>query len=138
MADTIQKMTPTGKNFSIWGIPANINYFVKTDLTPDSETGVINKTSTVSAHTRRRYVNDPSPINVSGHSREFMYDPGRKVGTSIPGFSFILNDGTEKRQFTLEGDVMDLHAYLISESSMDLTLYTNGASYEIKSTEDGL
>ena len=137
MADSIQKMTPTGKAFSIWGIPANINYFVKTPLVPDSQEGVVNKSTTVSAHTRRRYVNDPAPMNVSGHSREFMYDPGRKVGNSIPGFSFILNDGTEKRQFTLDGDVMDLHAYLISQASMDLTLYTQGASYEITAAADG-
>jgi hypothetical protein len=67
-----------------------------------------------------------------------MYDPGRKVGNSIPGFSFILNDGTEKRQFTLEGDVMDLHAYLLTELNGFTVLYTQGASYRITPTEDGV
>jgi len=137
MADTIQKMTPTARDFSIWGIPANINYFVKTPLVPDSVDGVVNKTTTVSPHQRRKYVGDPAPSNVSGHSREYMYDPGRKVGNALPGFSFTLDDGTEKRQFTLDGDVMSLHAYLVSEASMDLTLYTQGASYDIAAAEEG-
>ena len=128
MAD---KMTPAGVDFSIYGEPANINYFIKSTLVPDSATGVVNKTTTVKAHTRRRYVNDPSPINVSGSSREFMYDPGRKVGNALPGFSFILDDGTEKRQFTLDGNVMDLHAWLLTELNNETRLYTQGARYDI-------
>ena len=131
------KMTPAGKNFSIYGEPANINYFISSTLEPDSASGVVNKTSTVKAHTRRRYVGDTSPINVSGSTREFMYDPGRKVGNALPGFAFILNDGIEKRQFTLQGDVMDLHAWLLSEINNDTKLYTQGASYELKATEAG-
>ena len=132
MADIIQKCPPTGRDFSIYCIPANFNYFVKTDLVPDTEEGVVNKQSSVSAHTRRKYIDDPAPSNVSGHSREYMYDPGRKVGNSIPGFSFILDDGVEKRQFTLDGNVMDLHAYLVSDLSVDVKLYTQGARYVIE------
>lgn len=137
MADVIQKCTPTGKNFSVWCIPTNFNYFVKTELTPDSVDGVVNKSTTVKAHQRRRYVNDPAPSNVQSHPREFMYDPGRKVGNTIPGFSFILDDGTERRQFTLEGDVMDLHAYLLAELNNFTRLYTQGASYRITPAADG-
>ena len=137
MADSIVKMTPTGKNFSIWGIPANINYFISEELAADSVEGVVNKTTTVKSHSRRRYVNDPAPINVGSHGREFMYDPGRKVGNALPGFSFILNDGTEKRQFTLQGDVMDLHAWLLTTLNNKTSLYTQGASYELTPTEGG-
>ena len=137
MADSIVKMTPTGESFSIWGIPANINYFISATLVPDSVEGVVNKTTSVKAHTRRRYVNDPAPINVSGHGREFMYDPGRKVGNALPGFSFILDDGTEKRQFTLEGEVMDLHAYLLSVLNNPTSLFTQGAKYTLTPTADG-
>lgn len=137
MADTIQKMTPDGQDFSIWGIPANINYFISATLVPDSEESVVNKTTSVKAHTRRRYVGDPAPINVSGHGRTFMYDPGRKVGNALPGFSFILDDGTEKRQFTLEGDVMDLHAYLLTTLNNPTRLFTQGASYTITPTAGG-
>lgn len=137
MADIIEKCTPTGRDFSIYCIPANFNYFVKTPLVPDTEGGVVNKTSSVSAHQRRKYIDDPAPSNVNGHSREYMFDPGRKVGSSIPGFSFILDDGVEKRQFTLDGNVMDLHAYLVSDLSKDVKLYTQGARYVIEAAEGG-
>ena len=63
-----------------------------------------------------------------------MVDPGRKVGNALPGFSFILDDGTERRQFTLQGNVMDLHAYLITELNAETKLYTQGARYVITPT----
>ena len=135
MSDTIQKCTPTGESFSVWCIPANFNYFVTTPLTPDSAGSVVNKQASVKAHTRRKYVGDPAPSNVSAATREFMVDPGRKVGSALPGFSFILDDGTEKRQFTLQGDVMDLHAYLVGELNAETKLYTQGARYVITPTE---
>ena len=137
MADTIQKCTPTGRDFSIWCIPANFNYFVKTDLVPDSLDSVVNKTTQVKEYKRRAYVGDPAPSTIPQHPREFMYDPGRKVGNALPGFSFILDDGTEKRQFTLDGNVMDLHAYLISEVNNETKLYTQGARYVITPEEGG-
>ena len=137
MADTIQKCTPTGQDFSIWCIPANFNHFVKTDVTPDSVDSVVNKQAQVKAHTRRKYVGDPAPSNVSQSTREFMVDPGRKVGNALPGFSFTLDDGTEKRQFTLQGNVMDLHAYLVTELNAETKLYTQGARYVITPAADG-
>ena len=66
-----------------------------------------------------------------------MYDPGRKVGNALPGFSFILDDGIEKRQFTLDGNVMDLHAYLVAQLKVDVKLYTQGARYDIAKAEGG-
>ena len=131
MSDTIQKCTPTGQDFSIWCITDNFNYFVKTDITPDSADSVVNKQTQVKAHTRRRYVGDPAPSNVSQATREFMVDPGRKVGNALPGISFILDDGTEKRQFTTDADVVDLHAYLLVEVNAVTKLYTTGARYVI-------
>ena len=137
MSTTIQKCTPDGAAFSIYCIPANFNYFVKTDLVPDTEGGIVNKSSNVKAHSRRQYSGDIITVNVSAHSREFMYDPGRKVGSALPGFSFILDDGTEKRQFTLDGNVMDLHAYLQAELNAETKLYTQGARYTITPTAEG-
>ena len=61
MSTTIQKCTPTGQDFSVWCIPDNFNYFVKTDVTPDSADSVVNKQTQVKAHTRRKYVGDPAP-----------------------------------------------------------------------------
>ena len=137
MATLPEKCTPDGKNFSIWCIPDNFNYFVNTALTPDTDEGIVNKTSTVKAHTRRQYQGDIITMNVSAHTRSFMYDPGRKVGSALPGFSFILDDGTEKRQFTLDGDVKDLHAYLLADLKKETKLYTQGARYVITPAGDG-
>ena len=137
MTTPIQKCTPTGMDWSIWCIPENFNYFVKTDLVPDSEEGTVNKQSTVKAHTRRLYYNDILTVNVSAHSREYMVDPGRKVGSALPGYSFILDDGTEKRQFTTDANVMDLHAYLVTEVNAETKLYTEGARYVIQAAEGG-
>ena len=131
-------MQPSGETFFIYGEPANINYFVETDLSPVSEAGAENRTSSVSAHTRRRYVGDSNPINVSGSQREWLYDPGRKVGNALPGAPFILSDGVETRQFTLQGNIVDLHAYLVGEASMALTLTSaDGAKYSIAAASNG-
>ena len=132
-----QKMVPAGTDIAIYGEPANINYFVDTDLVPVSEGAVVDKTTDVSAHTRRRYADDSNPVNVSGSTREFIYDPGRRNGTAVPGNPFILDDGIEKRSFHYTGTVMDLHAYLVGEASMDLVLYSQSAAYDIKKA-DGL
>ena len=107
---TVQKFTPDGFELAIYAEEANINYFMTTPLVPASVGAVVNKTATVKASTRRQYVGDPTPINVSGGDRVYMVDPGRKVGNALPGEPFILDDGTEKRQFTFAGNVVDLHA----------------------------
>ena len=122
---------------AIIGETDNINYFLKTALTPDSVDGVVNKSSRKKAHTRRRYVGDPAPSNVQEHPYEFMYDPGRIDLQTLPGKSFILSDGTEKRQFTFVGDVMDLHAFLVGEAKADMKLYTSGPPYLITAAAEG-
>ena len=132
---TVQKFTPAGFELAIYAEPANLNYFLNTQISPASEGEIVNKTADVKAHTRRQYVNDPTPINVSGGSRTYMYDPGRKVGNALPGEPFILDDGTEKRQMTFAGNVIDLHAFLMSDVKEETKLYTTGARYVIpKST----
>jgi len=128
---TVQKFSPEGFVLDIYAEPENLNYFLNTTITPASEGAVVNKTSSVKASTRRQYVGDTTPINVSGHSRTFMYDPGRKVGNALPGEPFILDDGTEKRQMTFAGNVVDLHAFLMSDVKEETKLYTTGARYVI-------
>ena len=127
-----EKMQPDGETFFIYGEPANINYFVKTALESVSIGSVVDKSSTVKKHKRRRYVGDPIPSDVEEHTRQFMYDPGRTSGNALPGKPFILSDGTETRQFTLQGNIMDLHSYLVGDAKVALKLTTNdGAKYSI-------
>ena len=128
---TVQKFSPDGFVLDIYAEPENLNYFLNTAITPVSEGAVVNKSSTVKASTRRQYVEDPTPVNVSGHSRTVMYDPGRKVGNALPGKPFVLDDGTEKRQMTFAGNVVDLHAFLVSDVKEETKLYTTGARYVI-------
>ena len=132
---TIQKFSIEGFELAIWAEPANLNYFLTTPLTPDAAAGVTNSESTVKAHSRRQYPGDIITMNVSSHSRVYMVDPGRKVGNALPGIPFILDDGTEKRQFTMTGNVLDLHAFLLADVKEETKLYTTGARYVIpKST----
>ena len=128
---TVQKFAPDGFELTIYAETANINYFLTTPLVPASVGAVVNKTATVKASTRRQYVGDPTPVNVSGGERVYMVDPGRKVGNALPGEPFILDDGTEKRQFTFAGNVVDLHAFLTSDVKEETKLYTTGARYVI-------
>jgi len=129
------KMTIPGDSNAIFGEPANINYFINTPLVPDSETGVVNRQSDVKAHTRRRYATDTSPVNVSAAQREWLYDPGRRNGSALPGNPFILDDGVEKRAFHYTGTFTSLHAYFVLQAKMDLTLYSQSAAYDIAAAE---
>ena len=129
------KMTVPGDLNSIFGEPANINYFINTPLVPDSEAGVVNRQSDVKAHTRRRYATDTSPVNVSAAQREWLFDPGRRNGSALPGNPFILDDGLEKRAFHYTGTFMNLHAFFVGQAKMDLTLYSQSAAYDIAAAE---
>ena len=132
---SIKKFSPEGFELDIYGELANINYFLNTPLVPVSETGIVNKEVDVKEHPRRRYVGDTKPTQVPATKRVFMYDPGRIDRSALPGQPFILKQGTEKRQFTFNGNVVDLHAFLISDVKEATKLYTTGAPYDIpKST----
>ena len=69
---TIQKFAPDGFELAIYAEEANLNYFLTTPLTPASVGSVVSKTATVKASTRRQYVGDPTPVNVSGSERVYM------------------------------------------------------------------
>ena len=130
----IQKHVFDADGNAIYGETANINYFLKTELVPAGQGTTVNKTSSVKAFTRRRYPGDPEASNVSATTREYLYDPGRRNGNATPGSPFILDDGLEKRSFTFTGPFLDLHAFIGSQASMDLTLYSPSASYVITVT----
>ena len=134
---TAQKMTYGDGPGAIYGEPANINYFLKTALTPDSEGSVVNAQTTVKQHTRRKYVGDSTPSNVSSATREYLVDPGRRNGAAVPGNPMIVDDGVERRQFHYTGDFVDLHAFFVGEAKMALTLYSQSAAYSIAAAGGG-
>ena len=130
----IQKHVFDADGNAIYGETANINYFLKTELVPAGQGTTVNKTSSVKAFTRRRYPGDPEASNVSATTREYLFDPGRRNGAATPGSPFILDDGVEKRAFTFTGPFLDLHAFIVGDASMDLTLSSPSASYVITVT----
>ena len=132
----IQKHVYDVNGNAIYAETDNINYFLTTPLTPAGEGTVVNKSANVKAFTRRRYPGDPTPSNVSATTREYLYDPGRRNGSSTPGNPFILDDGVEKRSFTYTGPFMNLHGFLTTGVAMDLRCYSPSASYEITAPDD--
>ena len=129
----IEKHTLGETSAAIWAETANLNYFLKTELTPDTVGGVENRTKNIPKRTVRRYVGDPNPYEIRALTGvRYIYDPGRRNGGATPGQEMILADDIEKRSMTYVGSFIDVHAYFVGNAKMDLTLYSAGASYSIK------
>ena len=131
------KLVIPDQPWAIYGHPANFNHFVTTPLVPAEAGDREYKSVPVKAHSRRRYIGDAAPSSVSAHGMSLVYDPGRKTGTAVPGWSFILQDATEKRQFTTTADVIGLIAYLEDAVKATTRLYTQGARYTIEPAQEG-
>ena len=131
---SIEKHSLDGGDAAIYAETANLNYFLKVALTPDSAGGVTNVTQSVKEHARRAYVGDPTPSTVDPHQRTVINDPGRRNGSATPGQQMILSDGTETRQFTYTGPWTDVHAYLVGNAKMDMSAYSASARYLITAT----
>jgi len=135
----IEKHSIDGSSAAIWAETANLNYFLKTELTPDTVGGVENRTKNIPKRTVRRFVGDPNPYEIPAQTDvRYLYDPGRKNGGATPGQEMILADGVQKRSMTYTGSFIDVHAYFVGNAKMDLRLYSAGASYSIKAVGEGL
>jgi hypothetical protein len=138
----IQKFTVPAaagrQEFALYAIKENINYFIKTALTPDADAGTSNKQVIVKAHSRRQGPGDARDINVAGSNREVLIDPTRKSGTALPGRSIVLVadaglPGEERRQFTLSGRWIDFHAWLTGIAATEIYAYNHrGTRYTIE------
>ena len=132
------KLVVPDQPWVIYGHPTNFNHFVTTPLVPITPADREYQGGTKKAHSRRQYKGDATPSSVASHGYSYLHDPGRKTGNAIPGWAFILDDGTEKRQFTTTGDVVSLVAYLEDNVKDATRLYTNGARYDLaKPAGDG-
>ena len=123
---------------AIYGENANLQYFLKTEIAPDTVGGIEVRTKSYPQRSVRRYVGDPDPYTVKAvPTVRYLYDPGRKNGAATPGQEMILDDGVERRSFTFTGSFVDIHAFILGDAKMDLTLYSPGASNEIKASGNG-
>ena len=126
------KLLILGVDFVVYGHPVNFNYFVNTPAVEASSVARQYQTSDRKEHKRRAYKGASVLSTIPATSYSYIDDPGRKIGNAMPGWSFVLTDGIEKRQFTTTADVLQLIAYLEDDASKDLRLYTQGARYTIK------
>ena len=131
------KLTVPDQPWVIYGHPTNFNYFVTTPLTPVTPGDREYQQSNKKSHSRRSYKGDTVPSTVAAHTYGYIHDPGRKTGNAIPGWAFILDDGTEKRQFTTTADVVALIAYLEDNVKAATRLYTNGGRYDLAAPAQG-
>jgi hypothetical protein len=131
-----QKLKYEDEAFAVYGSVTNWNYFFDKLIVPVSENGLVVKQYTRGAHSRRRYPGDPAPINVSQAACEWVFDPGRKVGAAVPGFTIVLDDGTEKRQFQFNGDVAELLLFAEDHLKNPTAIYTQGARYQVTPGEN--
>lgn len=128
------------KEIVFYGYAENINYFLKTPLVPDAAAGASTAQATVKAHSRRQYPGDPTPIGVSGSAREYLVDPSRKTGIALPGYPItVVADmgmpNEERRQWTVVGRIVDIHAFLVGQAAMQVDLYSpRGTRYTIPAT----
>ena len=122
---------------AIYGETANLNYFLKTELTPDTVGGIEERSKSYPQRSVRRYVGDSNPYTVPAVATvRYLYDPGRRNGAATPGKEMILDDGTEKRSFTFTGSFIDIHTYINGNAKMDLSLYSESARYLITAVDD--
>jgi hypothetical protein len=122
------------QGFRLYAEPANINYFLKTALTPDAAAGPVDKQSIVKAHSRRQGPGDATPIGVSASSREWTLDASKRWGSGLPGRSIVLVGdmglpGEERRQFTLHGDWNEFCAWLGSRAGMEIVAYNHTGAH---------
>jgi hypothetical protein len=123
---------------------ANLNYFLKTALTPVGSATATTKQVSVKSHQRRSFPGDSVTTAVAASSREYLADAGRKSGNALGGYTFTLVGdaglpGEERRDFTLvDGRMIDLHAYLVANAKMQVNLYgKSGARYTIDAATGG-
>ena len=123
---------------AIWAETANLNYFVNTEITPDTVGGVETRTKNIPKRSVRRYVGDPKPYDIPAVTgARYLYDPGRRGGGGTPGKELICDDGVERRSMTYVGSFVDVHAYFLGDAAKDFTLYSEGDGYPIKATQAG-
>ena len=133
-----------GNELKIWTIaPANLNYFIDVagaGLEPATSSDVVvaQTESKGGSASVSRYPGDPKPFNRANKSKKIMKNRTVRHGRALPGRSFTLDDGTELRQFTYQGDLRALHALLVGHLKMDVKFtHYNGAWEMITAPEGG-
>ena len=133
-----------GNDLKIWTIaPENLNYFVDiagSGLEPQTSADVVvAETASKGGNASvRRYPGDPTPFTRANTAKKVMKNRTVRHGAALPGRGFTLDDGTELRQFTYQGDLRALHALLVGHLKMDVKFtHYNGAWEMITAASEG-
>lgn len=128
----------------IYAETANINYFLATDITPDSPSTASTETVLVDGYTRRQYPGDESPVSVPGTTRTYLKGLPRRQGAALPGKNFRLvafdDDGAEleNRTFTYVGAWRTLVEFLTGNVINRTHLYNHtGGTPVVLEVEEG-
>lgn len=132
--ESATKLKVPDEEFFIWAYVENINYFLKDDLEEFEAADAKTKTAKKRKHVRRRYKGDPAAYDVEGHDYDYLFDPGRRVSNALPGWSFTLYDGIQRRTFTTNATVYQLHGWLEKALDKKVRLYTQGAAHPVDFT----
>ena len=133
-----------GQELTLWTIaPENLNYFIDVagaGLTPQDSSTVTNATSQSKGGSASvsRFPGDPAPYSRANVPKTIMKNRNVRHGNALPGRRFILDDGTERRQFTYQGNLAALHALLVGHLKMDVMFtHYNGSTERITAPTQG-
>ena len=132
-----------GNELKIWTIaPENLNYFVDVagaGLEPQTSADVVvaETNSKGGNATVRRYPGDPKPFTRANTSKKVMKNRTVRHGNALPGRGFTLDDGTEMRAFTYQGDLRALHALLVGHLKVDVKFTHYTGAWEMISKPAG-
>jgi hypothetical protein len=123
--------TVDSKQVRVWAVEANFAHFVT--ATPDQDSVPVVRSWVVGDSKIRRYPGDPSAFTRKGYTATRSLPVTR--GRAIPGKPFVLDDGTEVRQFSFVGSLSRLISWLNTKVKADCMLYSPaGRAYVIKKT----
>ena len=126
-----------GDELILWTIaPANLNYFIDISgagLEPAASVDVVVASTETKggSSTVQRFPGDPNGFSRANTSKVVMKNRTVRHGRALPGKRFILEDDTEKRQFTYQGDLKNLHALLVAHLKMEVKFTHYNGAWEI-------
>ena len=127
-----------GSELTVWTIaPENLNYFIDVAgsglESQDSDSVVVAQSQSKGGNASvMRYPGDPAPYTRANSAKTIMKNRNVRHGNALPGRRFILDDGTERRQFTYQGNLASLHALLVGNLKMDVMFtHYNGSTERI-------
>ena len=120
-----------GTLYDVWG---NFDQFADVTGLETSSQDNVEKSVSIGAHKRERFMRDPAPANISAKTLKYVRGIQRSKG-GLPGYSITLqatiNDKVETRQFTFDGAQTGLYLFMQEKCKQDTLMWgKTGNPYE--------